>query len=298
MEPKGHHILIGLFTVIAGAGALMFALWLGQATSDRDYNYYDVGFDRAVSGLAVGNAVLYSGIKVGDVLSLDFDEDDPRLVRARVRVFEEIPITEDTRATLELANITGQMSIQLTGGSPDSPRLEGDRDSPPLIRAEPSPLSNLLSNGESILQNLNELLENANKMFSEQNTENLTQIVSNLKVTTDTLANQRGELSEGITQLNQLLTDANRLTQRVDGLVDGPGREMLDSANRTLSTLDQMVTQNQGALEQGLDSVNDLGPALRELRSTLNAVQQMTRSLEESPRGLLFGRDQIKEFNP
>lgn len=298
MEPKGHHILIGLFTVLAGAGALLFALWLGQATSDRDYSYYDIGFDRAVSGLAVGSAVLYRGIKVGDVMGLDFDEDDPQLVRARVRVFQEIRITEDTRASLELANITGQMSIQLEGGSPESPRLEGDRYNPPLILAEPSPLSNMLSSGERILNNLNNLLENANRMFSEQNAEDLTQIVSNLRMTTDTLADQRGELSEGITQLNRLLTDANRLTRRVDGLIDGQGRELLDSANRTLNTLEQVVSQNQGALEQGLDSVNDLGPALRELRSTLNAVQQMTRRLEESPRGLLFGRDQIQEFNP
>ncbi len=298
MEPRAHHVLIGLFTVLAIGAALLFALWLGQATSDRDYRYYDIGFDRAVTGLAVGSAVLYSGIEVGDVVGLDFDPEDPRRVRAHIRVYQDIPITEDTSASLALANITGQMSIQLRGGDPDSPRLQSNREDPALIQAEPSPLSDLLANGETIVTNINRLLENANRLLSDENTANLTRVIHNLKTTTDTLAEQRGEITDGLAQFNQLMTEASQLTTRMNALVDHQGRETLERANRTLASLEQLVDDNRGSLEQGLRGINDLGPALRELRSTLGSLQQLSRHLEEDPSDLLFGRDSIEEFNP
>ena len=30
MEPRAHHVLIGSFTILAAAAALLFALWLGK----------------------------------------------------------------------------------------------------------------------------------------------------------------------------------------------------------------------------------------------------------------------------
>ncbi len=298
MEPRAHHVLIGLFTVLSTGAALLFTLWLGHATSDRDYHYYDIGFDRAVTGLAVGSAVLFSGIEVGDVIGLDFDPDDPRKVRARIRIYRDIPITEDTSAGLALANITGQMSIQLRGGDPGSPPLRGNEQNPPLIQAEPSPLSDLLANSETIISNINRVLENANRLLSDENTDNLTRVIHNLRTTTDILAEQRGEITDGLAQFNRLMTEASRVTARMDTLVDGPGRETLERANRTLASLEQLVDDNQGSLEQGLRGINDLGPALRELRSTLGSLQQLSRHLEEDPSDLLFGRDTIEEFNP
>ncbi|HCW94701.1 MAG TPA: MCE family protein, partial [Pseudomonas sp.] len=113
METRAHHVLIGLFTVLVVGGALLFALWLGKSSIDREYEYYEVGFNRAVSGLSTGSSVEYSGIKVGDVERLWLEPDDPRKVRARIRVYAGTPIRQDTRARLALANITGAMVIQL-----------------------------------------------------------------------------------------------------------------------------------------------------------------------------------------
>src|SRR5690625_6088265 len=126
METRIRHILIGLFTVVAFLAILAFALWLGQATAEREYTYYEIGFDRAVSGLSEGSSVLYSGIKVGDVVSLTLDQEDPRHVRARIRVFAGTPIKEDTGAKLQLANINGGMEVQLHCGSHECPSLRGD----------------------------------------------------------------------------------------------------------------------------------------------------------------------------
>ncbi|KAG9550698.1 hypothetical protein KCV01_g23255, partial [Aureobasidium melanogenum] len=73
METRAHHILIGLFTVIVVIAALLFGVWLAKAHSDQEWNYYDVVFNEAVTGLSRGGAVQYNGIRLGDVMQLKLD---------------------------------------------------------------------------------------------------------------------------------------------------------------------------------------------------------------------------------
>ncbi len=312
METRAHHVMIGLFTVLAVGGALLFALWLGKSSMDREYNYYEISFNRAVSGLSNGSSVEYSGIKVGDVEALWLEPDDPRKVRARIRVYAGTPIKQDTRARLALANITGSMIIQLHSGTPQSPPLEGKRGEPPLIIADPSPLSALLENGEDLMTNINNLLRSANLMLSEDNAERIGRTLANLEQATSVLAEQRDDLSQALTQLSQLgqqtntaLAEITRLTQNANGLIDDEGRQLLSSAGesmaaleRATSRLDELLSSNQGALNNGLQGFSDLGPAINELRGTLGALRRVTQRLEDNPSGFLLGREKIQEFTP
>jgi phospholipid/cholesterol/gamma-HCH transport system substrate-binding protein len=312
METRAHHIVIGLFTVLAVAGALLFALWLDKSSGDRDYAYYEVGFDRAVSGLAVGNEVLYSGIKVGDVVDLRLHPDDPRHVRARIRVFSDIPIRQDTRASLHLANITGSMSIQLHGGSPENPRLVGSQENPPLIVADPSPLSMLLADSETLAKNLNKLLGNAMLLFSEENIGRFGDILVNLEQTTGTLADQREEIVEAVvafnrvgTETSDLLRELNRLSRNANSLFSREGRQTLDSAGAAIGALrdaaarlDGVLSENQASLSQGMKGLAEFGPAMRDLRAILGNLSRITRRLEDNPAGFFFGPDPIQEFSP
>lgn len=312
METRAHHVLIGLFTVIAVGCALLFALWLGKSSMDREYSYYDIGFSQAVSGLSSGSSVEYSGIKVGDVTELWLEPDDPRKVRARIRVYGGTPIKQDTRARLALANITGSMVIQLHSGTPESPRLEGDRNEPPMIVADPSSLNALLENGEDLMSNINNLLVSANQIFSDDNTSSLSRTLNHLEQATSVLSEQRGDLAQTLQQFNQLSQQAttvmgelSSLTRNANGLLDGQGRSLLDSAaqsmsalDRTTSRLDTLLEDNQGALNNGMQGFNELGPAINELRTTLGALRRVTQRLEDNPSGFLLGRDKLQEFAP
>ena len=51
MEPRAHHVFIGLFVVLLGAIGIGFALWLSDTRSDHDYQYYRIMFDEPVTGL-------------------------------------------------------------------------------------------------------------------------------------------------------------------------------------------------------------------------------------------------------
>lgn len=86
MEPRAHHVFIGLFVVLLGAIGIGFALWLSDTRSDHDYQYYRIMFDEPVTGLTPGSQVQYSGITIGEVVALSLSPRDPRRAIARVRI--------------------------------------------------------------------------------------------------------------------------------------------------------------------------------------------------------------------
>ena len=312
MEPRAHHVLIGLFTVLALGGALLFALWLGKSSLDRHDAWYEVVFDRAVSGLAEGNAVQYSGIEVGNVAELRLDPTDPRRVRALIRIDAGVPITADTRASLALANITGSMNIQLYGGTPESERLVGSRDDPPVIRARPSPLSSLLSNSEQLMIRFNRLLDGAGRLLSDDNVGRLSHTLANLEQASARLAGSDldlaalGERLEAtLAQAEATLATYDRLGERAGGLLDAEGRRTLASAERAMAALEEgagrlarLTADHEQAIARGLQGIGEIDPAIRELHAALRTLNRLVRRLEESPADALLGRDPLPEYAP
>lgn len=312
MEPRAHHVVIGVFTLATLAAILLFALWLGDADNNRDYSHYMVGFHYGVSGLSEGSPVQYSGIEVGNVVKLSLDPEDPRHVRALVRVYSDVPVREDTQASLSLANITGAMTIQFRGGTPDSARLEGDRDNPPYIEAEPSQFSTLLSNSEHIVEKADRFLTNANRFLSEENAENLTVTLQNFRTTTDTLVAERDNLNRALVSVYDAAERARTTFDRYRDLGDYLGellenqgdptlnatREAAQALNRAAVRIDTLVAENEGSVSQGLHSLGELAPVMQELQATLRNLSLLTRRLEEDPGRALLGQDSIQEVSP
>ncbi|PSF05475.1 MCE family protein [Marinobacter fuscus] len=310
MEPKAHHVVIGFFTLAAVSAALLFALWLGKSSTDAEWSYYQIGFNHPVGGLAKGNPVLYSGIPVGDVLNLTLAPDNPAHVRVLVRVRRDIPVRENTKAGLVLANITGSMSVQFTGGSPDSPVLAGDERNPPLIAAEPSALSSLLTNGEAMLSKAESLLENANRLLATENLENVAVILENTRLASESLMQSRGELDALMNRFDAAGIRAEEAATKVSAAADR-SREVLDqnvapvldavsnaltTLQPTLDRLNRVTADNELSLEAGLQGLGEITPALRELRNTLRNLNAFTRRVEQDPTGTLLGRPKLKEF--
>lgn len=312
METRAHHVLIGLVTVLVVAGAMLFGLWLTKSSVDATFKDYEVVFNEAVSGLSRGSPVQYNGIKVGDVSTLRLDPKDPRRVLARIRLSADTPVKEDTKAKLTLAGVTGNSFIQLTGGTPQSPPLKGQDGKLPVIVASPSPISQLLNDSSDLVTNINLLLHNANQMFSENNIEHLSNTLANLDQTTGAFANQKDGISEAITQLSQVgkqanatLAETQALMRNANGLLGTQGKQAIGSAEQAMqslaqssATINSLLQDNRQSLDDGAQGLNQIAPAIRELRETLNALKGISRRLEADPSGYLLGRDNNKEFQP
>jgi phospholipid/cholesterol/gamma-HCH transport system substrate-binding protein len=312
METRAHHVLIGLFTVIVVAGALLFGLWLAKSSVDSAFQDYEVVFNEAVSGLSKGSSVQYSGIKVGDVVSLRLDPKDPRRVLARIRLGGDTPIKEDTQAKLALNGITGTSIIQLSGGTPQSPALKGKGGHLPTIVASPSPIARLLNNSNDLMTSVNLLLHNANRLFSPENIDRVSTTLANLEQTTGTIADQRDDIRLALQQLvviskqaGKTLEQTSALMRNANGLLNDQGKQMFTSAEhamhsleRSTATIDQLLSSNKESLNNGIQGLNGLAPAVRELRDTLSSLRAITRRLEANPGGYLLGNEKNKEFTP
>ena len=312
METRAHHVLIGLFTVIVVAGALLFGLWLAKSSVDTEFKDYEVVFNEAVSGLSKGSSVQYSGIKVGDVVTLRLDPKDPRRVLARIRLGGDTPVKEDTRAKLALTGVTGTSIIQLSGGTPQSPELKGKDGQLPTIVASPSPIALLLSDSNELMSGVNTLMHNANLLFSTENVERISNTLEHLEQTTGTIADQRGDIRQAMQQLasvgkqaNNMLEQTTALMRNANGLLNDHGKQALGSAEQAMKSLEQssttinkLLATNQESLNSGMQGLNGLAPAIRELRETLTSLRAISQRLEENPSGYLLGRDKNKEFTP
>ena len=312
METRAHHVLIGLFTLIVVTAALLFGLWLAKASTDNAFRDYEVVFNQAVTGLSQGAAVQYNGIKVGDVTRLKLDPADPRRVLARIRLAADTPVKLDTHAKLALTGLTGLSIIQLSGGSPQSPVLRGRDGHPGVIVADPSPFTKLLAGSEDLLLNINEVVAKASQLLSDDNVQHVNNTLAHLDQMTGVVAEQRDEIRQLLQQLalasrnaSATLAQTEVLARNANGLINGPGKAALDSMQasmaslqRTTASIDQLLGDNRDGLNNGIRGLGEIGPALVELRKTLQSLQAISRKLDNNPSGYLLGRDKAKEFKP
>lgn len=306
METRANYVLIGAFTLAAAAFMLLFGLWAAKYTSDKDWHHYDVIFDEAVTGLTEGGSVQYNGISVGSVDDLRLDPDDPRKVIARVKLRAETPVKTDTHAKLSFTGLTGTAFIQLTGGSPDAPRLVSRNDEVPVIQTEASALQN-------IAETANKLVTRLDKMLSEENIRNITQTLANLENATGAIADQRQDLGALITNARVSSEKLAATLDTTQGAIADIDRELVDKLpgliaklDSTLSRLDSaagnansLLDENRGAIRHFTeDGLAQLGPTLEELRMLVRDLRRISTRLDDNPAGYVLGRQKPKEFEP
>ena len=306
MEPRAHHILVGVFTLVVATAAILFSLWLAKAGSDKATKNYTVVFTEPVRGLNRGGAVQYNGIRIGEVTKLELDPQDVSRVLASITIQSSIPVKEDTKARLTLTGITGSSVIELAGSTPDSPTLTSDNpDQPPIIKATPSPIAQLMAGGEELMTNVSELLINANAFLSSDNADHIGKSIVQLERLLSQLADGSEDLPTLLSNLSRTTLEAEKMLKDARGLLakEGSGvfaqaNEMMQTLNSTTKELQKVIAENSPAINQGSQGFAQIAPAMQELRQTLANIKTITQELQNNPAGYMFGGDKLQEFQP
>src|SRR6202011_6091067 len=82
METRAPFIIVGAFVLAAIGAVFGFVYWLHNTAGTGVRTIHHVQFEGSVSGLLVGAAVLFNGIRVGEVTQLGLAADSPRRVIA------------------------------------------------------------------------------------------------------------------------------------------------------------------------------------------------------------------------
>jgi phospholipid/cholesterol/gamma-HCH transport system substrate-binding protein len=162
MEIRARYALIGAFVLAFIVAAFGFVYWLQNTGGLGERAFYRIRFEQPVSGLTSGAGVLFNGIRVGTVLDLRLDQEDPKRVTASIAVDPATPIRADTQVDISFQGLTGSPAIALKGGSVTAPRLTPQNGQPPVLVAGPGVGQNLSEAARETLRRLDDILtENA-----------------------------------------------------------------------------------------------------------------------------------------
>jgi phospholipid/cholesterol/gamma-HCH transport system substrate-binding protein len=195
METRAPFVIVGAFVLAAIAAVFGFVYWLNNAGGIGKREIYQVVFSGPVPGLLVGAGVLFNGIRVGEVTSLNLVPDHPHDVHATIAVAEHTPVRADTRVGLEFQGLTGVPVVALEGGEDASaPAVQG------TLVAEKGA-------GLSMTQAARDALRKVDAVLSE-NAVPLHDAITNLSTFTDGLARNTPKLDGIVSGLERMTGSA------------------------------------------------------------------------------------------
>jgi phospholipid/cholesterol/gamma-HCH transport system substrate-binding protein len=159
METRAHFTVIGALVVAFIVGVFGFIYWLQNAGGFSQQTAYEVRFEEPpVGGLASLSAVLFNGVRVGNVVGLKLDPRNPRTLIASITVDPSTPIRTDTKVELSYQGFTGAPVLALSGGAPDAPRLTSANGRPPMLTVKAGNVQNLTDAAREAVSHFDSIL--------------------------------------------------------------------------------------------------------------------------------------------
>ncbi|RMG67415.1 MAG: MCE family protein [Calditrichaeota bacterium] len=314
MISRGQKIRLGLFVLISLFALASLLFLLTRQRLFKKYDVYHIAFEGvSVSGLEVGSPVKYLGVRVGTIRDIRIDPKNVNRILVTVALEPGTPIRQDARADIVSVGITGLKMIEIRGGSQKAPLLKPGS----FIHPGTSISDEITGKAEVIAEKAEMILNNLQRMTSPQNIENYENFLANARQAFEQmdamLKENRSNLRESLAQsrelvdrltrtsrlleesvrqihafsssdtLGEILGNTRELTSRLRKanlveLVQEMG-ELLRRTNRLLAKLDINVSEGS----------DDLVRSMIVLRSTLEHLNNVVRTLEEDPSVLLRG---------
>lgn len=288
METKANYVVVGAFTLLALIAAFAFVYWTATAGNQGETAPLRIVIPGSAAGLSRGSAVLFNGIKVGDVRSVFFRPEDPNIAIADAEVSILTPITRSTKADIGIAGLSGQANISLVGADPREPNLLVEAQASGKvaeIEANPSAVTNLLETAQDIFTRAERVLGNL-EGFTQDVRGPLTATVENAERFSKALADN----ADGIDQFLQSVSALSEELAGVSGKLDGT----LQAAERILGAVDpSQVKTIVSNVETFSASLSETGGELERLMQGVDRAVASVDTLAKNASGTLDRVDQV-----
>jgi phospholipid/cholesterol/gamma-HCH transport system substrate-binding protein len=292
METRANYLLIGVFTLAVIAGLFGFVFWM-QAAGGGERGYYKIAFDGSVAGLRTGGAVMYNGIRVGEVAGLQLDPSRGNQVLVTVALQKGIAIRPDTQIGLEYQGLTGIASLSLKGGT-GTPVSPGEKSNPPVLQAT--------GGNADVAQNARDVLRRLDQFIAENQTA-FHSAMENINTFTSVLAKSSDKIDSTLTNVDRfskvLADNSERFDHIAQGLEnltggkDGKSGEINEAA-QSIHSLVENVNKRTADITAGITKLTTTGSKQLEALSTdakrtLSNIDRAVTNLDKNPSRLLWG---------
>lgn len=310
MESKVNYTAVGLFVVLLGALLGGLGWWLatgGKQTATSPYLIYATD---NVSGLKTDSNVLYRGVTVGKVASIEIDPKNPSLIRIKVEIDSGIPVRDDTVAQLSPLGVTGLSAVNLIGGASPTPLVKRPGEPDPVIPYKPSVFTQIEGGINDATITLARISQRVDALLSPANVQSISDTLRHLDALSAALAANQGNINQMFANARQtsanlaqmsaqgdaLMRQSQALVKRLDGVSVQLGAVMpqlsaaassVTQAGNTTTAFTAAGTQAMTQLQtRTLPEVDALARSLQQLGGQLGAL---TENLKANPSQLLYG---------
>ena len=241
---KSVQLKVGIFTVIIILLFIFSYMWFTNRISTRTHQDLMVSFEN-VAGLEVGDKVMFRGMEVGRINSVEHKGDK---VVVSSRIYSDIRLRKGTYFTIDNSSLMGGMALNIMPGAEeewlDLKNMQ--------IGESSGGIMGIVSQAGTALQGLEELLSK--------------------------LKQDAGMIDKG----EKLLDDASGAVKNVDETVDALGQEFsltLKKLDQLSANIDALLAENSDSISKSIDSAPQ---AIAGLQSTLDSLQVLSAKVNQT----------------
>lgn len=313
METKANYLVVGAFVLGLIAVVFGFVHWMARQDLSDEVGHYRVLFQGSVAGLRPAGDVLFNGIKVGKIEKVGIYAPDPRKSEVIVRLRSDVPVRQDSLASIVQVGITGLSAVQISAGDPNQPLVAVNQETGIADIKTNAALSG------SVMDAMPELLANVNAFFVRlnqlvaSNEDTLAKSLASLASFTAVLESNKDELDKTLKNVNAITESfrsaAARLEStiaRIDGDLSDGDDSIVVQAKKTMVSLrgiaeklNQTIDGNADKLTQtATRSLLELEQLAKDGRRVVRGLDRIIEKVDRDPQSLLFGSTTVKPYQP
>lgn len=257
MESNAHYKTVGLIVILLLAGTILAGIWLSVGFTRAQYTYYTIYMKEPVSGLTKDSLVKYNGVRVGSIIQIELNKNQPEVVRLVISVRNDTPLSEYTYASLISQGITGATYLGLLTSDQNMGSLKKIPGEPYLvITTKPSFYHDL----ETTLRELSQVFK---KIFDTENIQNLSQSITNLTKISETIANNNQNINKALKELPEAINKFAQMTQEISVASKQveqtmkSGKEGFDKIKRQAIPPTVLFLQRLNAIGSNLEQISE-----------------------------------------
>lgn len=250
-------VIIGICVAVALVVLYSGIEFLKGINVFKPENHYYISYTN-VAGLDIASPVTVNGFKVGQVLDIQYEYDNPGHVLVEISLDKELRLPKGTKAVLA-ADLLGSASVMLDMGTDKVFYEVGDK----IEGAVPSGLMDNVTNEvlpqvTAIIPKVDTLLTSVNTIVSDPaiyaSIRRLDEITANLSATTAKLNTFVGSLSPVVTNVDGFTSNLNDISRDLAVVSKDLKSLQLDSTMNVINSTATNLQSLTGALNTTINS--------------------------------------------